>query len=164
MISRRRRFQPDIKRNQSFTLNITSMTDMFTILLVFLLQTFNSSELQIDPVEGVRLPASNTELNPVSAIKISLSQKELKMDQLHLADVRNSDIESSLLDAHDPSFIKPLFNELQKLNAAKDKNAALGRILLQADQDLPYGLLRKVMYTASQAGFPNLKLVTVAGE
>jgi Biopolymer transport protein ExbD/TolR len=57
----RNRYQVPVKKNQSFTLNITSMTDMFTILLVFLLQSFAAGEVQIDAAEGVRLPSSTTE-------------------------------------------------------------------------------------------------------
>ena len=38
-----------------------------------------------------------------------------------------------------------------------------GKILVKADQALPYGLLRKVMYTASMAGFPKMKMATVVG-
>ena len=36
-MSRRRRAEFDTKKKSTFALNITSMTDMFTILLVFLL-------------------------------------------------------------------------------------------------------------------------------
>lgn len=162
----RTRFKPEIKRNQSFALNITSMTDMFTILLVFLLQTYSTNEVQIDLATGVRLPSSNTEKNPVDAIKISISPTELKMDQLKLANVENSNIESNAIDKNDSNFIKPLFDELQKLNSQTDNKSIqnkIGKVLLQADQELPYSTIRKIMYTASMAGFPNLKLVTVTG-
>ncbi len=152
-----------IKKNQSFTLNITSMTDMFTILLVFLLQTFNTSDVQLDMVQGIRLPTSNTEKNPVNGIKISLTQEMLKLDQVDLARVNNSEIENNSLDSHDSNFIKPLFTALQKINNESTSKEKIGRVLFQADQELPYSTLRKVMYTASMAGFPNIKLVTVAG-
>ena len=38
-----------------------------------------------------------------------------------------------------------------------------GRVLLQADAGLPYETLKKVMYTASMAGYPQLKMVTTVG-
>ena len=162
---KRKRYTPEIKRNQSFALNITSMTDMFTILLVFLLQTFATSEVPIDPVQGLRLPASQTDKNPVDGIKISLSPTELKMEKTQIALVKNNSIDLAALDKNDANFIRPLFDELQKINAAKDsKNNKIGKVLFQADQAMPYGMIRKVMYTASMAGFPNVKLVTVAGE
>ena len=63
-----------------------------------------------------------------------------------------------------PQFIKPLFDELMKVNKADEKLAKTGKILLQADQNLPYATLRKIMYTASMAGFPNLKLITTVSE
>lgn len=160
---RRNRFKVEIKKNQTFGLNITSMTDMFTILLVFLLQTFSAGEVNIDPVTGVRLPTSTTEKNPVDGVKISISPTELKLDQLKVADVKNNLIATAAMDPNDSNFIQPLFDELQKFNKTHEKLAKTGKVLFQADQALPYATLRKVMYTASMAGFPNLKLVTTAG-
>lgn len=159
----RARFKVPIKRSQSFGLNITSLTDMFTILLVFLLQNFAAGEVTIDPAEGVRLPQSMTDKNPVDGAKLSISAKEIKFDQKVVALVKDNKVDAASLDAHDNQFIKPLFDELKKLNTSNEKLAKTGKVLLQADEDLPYDLLRKVMYTASMAGFPNLKLVTTVG-
>lgn len=160
---KRTRYKPDIKRNQSFTLNITSMTDMFTILLVFLLQTFATADVQIDAVEGLRLPSSNTEKNPVMGVKISLTRDKLALDTQLLAELKNNEFEKNTIDQNDSNFIKPLFAALQKINSNQQAKEKPGKILFQADQDLPYSTLRKVMYTASMAGFPNLKLITIAG-
>ncbi len=160
----KRRFEVPIKRNQSFTLNITSMTDMFTILLVFLLQTFASAEVQIDPVTGLRLPSSQSEKNPVNGVKISASPTEIKVDQLTVADITNNQVAQNAIDPNDNQFIKPLFDELMKVNKSNETLAKTGKILLQADQNIPYATLRKIMYTASMAGFPNLKLITTVSE
>ncbi len=156
----RTRMKVNIKRNQTFGLNITSMTDMFTILLVFLLQSFAAGEVNLDPVSGVRLPSSSTEKNPVDGARISISASEIKFDQKVVATIKDNKVDAALLDAHDDQFIKPLFDELKKLNTSNEKLAKTGKVLLQADENLPYDMLRKVMYTASMAGFPNLKLVT----
>lgn len=163
---RRNHFDPNIKKNSTFVLNITSMTDMFTILLVFLLQTYSTSDVQILPEKGLRLPTSASQANPVEAIKLSISTNALKMDQTKLADVKNYSFLPEDLEKSDSNLIKPLFNELDKLakNSAEKTHIKEGRILLQADKELPYALLRKVMYTASMAGFPQLKLVTLVAE
>lgn len=154
------RFKIPLKRNQSFTLNITSMTDMFTILLVFLLQSFSTSEVTLDVINGLRLPSSTTEKNPVNGVKLSISPTELKFDQIVVAGLKDSQIDASAIDPNDNKFIKPLFEQLKKFNAENEKLAKTGKVLLQADQDLPYSTISKVLYTASMAGFPNLKLVT----
>ena len=156
----RKRFEIPIKKNQSFGLNITSMTDMFTILLVFLLQSFAAGEVQIDPIQGIRLPQSSTEKNPVDGAKLSVSGTEIKFDQKVVALIKDNQVDTAALDAHDNQFIKPLFEELKKLNTDNEKLAKTGKVLLQADENIPYATLRKIMYTASMAGFPNLKLVT----
>lgn len=160
----KKRFEVPIKRNQSFTLNITSMTDMFTILLVFLLQSFAAGEITIDPVNGLRLPSSNSEKNPVNGVKISASPTEIKVDQLTVADITNNQVAQNAIDPNDNQFIKPLFDELMKVNKTNETLAKTGKILLQADQNIPYATLRKIMYTASMAGFPNLKLITTVSE
>ena len=160
---KRKRFSVDVKKNQTFGLNITSMTDMFTILLVFLLQTYSTNDVQIEPAAGLRLPQSNTNRNPVDGLKISLSPTELLFDKTKIASVENNIIEVGAIDPNDSNFIKPLFEQLQKFNKENEKSAKIGKVLFQADQNLPYSAIRKVMYTASMAGFPNLKMVTVVG-
>ncbi|QDK37330.1 biopolymer transporter ExbD [Bdellovibrio sp. NC01] len=165
-MSRRRRYEPNLKKNSTFALNITSMTDMFTILLVFLLQTYSTSDVQIIPENGLRLPSSASQSNPTEAIKLSLSGTALKIDQTKIADVKDAEFLPQDLEEKDTNFIKPLFEELDKLAKNSQDKAGVkeGRILLQADKELPYATLRKVMYTASMAGFPQLKLVTLVGE
>lgn len=165
-MSRRKRYDPKIKKNSTFGLNITSMTDMFTILLVFLLQSYSTSEVQLVPDANVRLPQSVTTTNPVEGIKLSLSSVGLKLDQTQIAEVKDTDFLPQDLEAKDTNFIKPLFAELDKIakDPAAKEHVKAGRILLQADRNLPYATLRKVMYTASMAGFPQLKLVTLVGE
>ena len=159
----RKRYQIPIKRNQSFTLNITSMTDMFTILLVFLLQSFAAGEINIEPAQGVRLPSSNTEKNPINGVKLSVSPTELKFDQTLVAKIQNNQVEASAIDSTDSNFIKPLFDQLEAFNKKDPTLAKTGKVLLQADESLPYSTIRKIMYTASMAGFPNVKLITTVG-
>lgn len=161
----RRRQKTVVKKNSTFTLNITSMTDMFTILLVFLLQSYSTSDVQIEPEGKIRLPTSTSEANPTPGVKISLSKEELKFDKTVISKLEKADFTPADLEAHDNQFIKPLFNELQKVNAGKNENdpKKITQILLQADRDLPYALVRKVFYTASMAGFPQLKMITTAG-
>ena len=156
------------KKSSTFALNITSMTDMFTILLVFLLQSYNTSDVELIPEAGVRLPASSTTTNPVNSIKMVLSKDLMKIGDAKIADVKDMNFEAKDLDPNDKNFILPLFTELEKLSKDEkhkdDPSVKEGRILLQADSALPYAVLRKVMYTASMAGFPQLKLVTLVGD
>lgn len=181
--------------NSTFALNVTSMTDMFTIMLVFLLQTYTTAEVQVQPEKGQSFPISSSETNAVMALQVSLTLDELKVENKVVASLKDSDFTKQDVAAADPNFIEPLFKELEKIakeekardekyqadiaagtpQMVKDAHGNLipagkpnpgileGRIIVKSDQKLPYGLLRKVMYTASMAGFPKMKLATVVG-
>ena len=163
-MGRRKRFALNINQNSTFTLSIASMTDMFTLLLVFLLQNFAATSVEIKPQQNLALPKSNSYKNPILSVQISVSTDDIKVNEKLVARIQNRDIAYSDIDPQDTNFIQPLFKELQAIaldpNVKKDEK---NQIMLQADQNLPYQTLRKVMYTASMAGFPQVKLVTVLG-
>lgn len=177
---RRKRYKPNTDIKSGFFLNINSMTDMFTILLVFLFQTYSTAEIQVTPDKDMVLPLSSSEANPIMSVQISVSKNELKVEDKIITSLNNLDFTSKDVDPNDSNFIKPLFNELEviaKLEKEKEEkyksgestekpNIGIleGRILMKADSALSYGTLRKVMYTASMAGFPKLKLATVIGQ
>jgi len=69
------------------------------------------------------------------------------------------------------TMISPLYDTLQekaddaKALAARNPNQPFkGRLLLQCDKDIPFSLLREVMYTAGQAQFGEFKFVVFKSE
>ncbi len=175
---RKKRYKPASGPGGTFGININSMTDMFVLLLVFLLQFQNSSDVQINPDKDVLLPLSSSEANPVPGVQVQLSQSVLKVEEKSVAGISNLDFQKTDIDANDSNFITPLFSELSRLIENEKKKDVLakagdttvkanvaileGRMILIADSSYSYQTLRKVMYTASMAGFPKLKLATIA--
>ena len=141
--------------------NVTALTDMFTVILVFLLQTYNTSEVQIDPPAGVRMPTSLSEGVLTQGLEMTLSKDLLLIGKEEIAHLQNNDFSQSDRDPKDPNFIPALFNSLEKTSKETTVKAVKdGQILLIADRELPYAVIKKVMYTASMAGYPQVKLVT----
>jgi len=164
----RRRLQKYEAVNSSFGLNITSMTDMFTILLVFLLQTYSVSEVQINPEKGLKLPASQSTVEAVKGLKISISQDSLIVEGQVIASLKNQHFQAQDLEKNDSSVIIPLMKQLTTLTAnnTADKNndkAAPQKVLLQADVNTSYEDIKKILYTSSLAGLSEIKLVTLVG-
>lgn len=159
----------DKRTSASFKLNITSMVDMFVILLVFLLKSFSSSSVQVDPADGLRLPQSVSTKEPIEALKVIVSPTGIFVESVKVAEIKNGQVESVSTDKNDPQFIKPLFDELDK-QAKKTKSIAEvndtvefeGKVLMQADKSIPYGLLKKVMYTSMMAGYADLKMAVIS--
>lgn len=150
------------KSNGVFALNINSMTDMFTIMLVFLLQTYTTETFQMKTPANLKLPQSNVEKSAKEALQISISPTELKFKEELITQLSNTEFKPEILDQNDADLIKPFLEKLQGLSA-EVKEKSKGEIIVQADRNLPYRTLKKVFYTASVAGYPKLKLATAAG-
>ena len=75
---------------------------------------------------------------------------------------------ASAIDAHDPSFLRSLFEALDEraklakgISQVNDSFEFDGKVLMQADRDMPYEILQKIMYTSMMAGYADVKLAVV---
>lgn len=156
-------------RRATFVLQLTAMVDMFTILIVFLLKSYSTSAVHINPAEGLMLPYSTSTTHPVEALKLIVSREGIFVEGEHIVVFENGNLTTDYFDRNDPDFIKQLYHSLDQ-HAEKAKEIAgqndsynfEGKIVMQADSGLDYGLLKKVMYTSSLAGYADLKLATMA--
>jgi biopolymer transport protein ExbD len=158
------------KRTAStFKVQITSMVDMFVIILVFLLKSYSTSPVEITQNEDIRLPASSSYEDPVDVVKMAVTKKGIFVEDQKIVDLENGDVLAEARDPKDPQFIMALFKALDE-QAQKTKDIAKqnetvefdGKILMQADRDLPYSLLQKVMYTSMLAGYADMKLAVAS--
>jgi biopolymer transport protein ExbD len=160
-----------LRRTQegTFTLQITSMIDMFTILLVFLLKSYSTSSVTVQSSQTMRLPASTSVEQPVEALKLMVSETGIFVDDKLIVPIEKGVIAKNVLDSKDDKFITLLYqtltNEAQKTKDISKKNESVafdGKIIFQGDKALSYKLLQKVMYTSSLAGYTDFKFA-VAG-
>lgn len=159
----------ELNRRATFGLQLTAMVDMFTILLVFLLKSYTTSSVQINPADGLKLPISQSYTDPVEALLVTVSSKGIYVGDKKIMELAGGSISETDLDKQDDRFIRPLYDELNR-EAEKTRDIAsqnetitfAGKVILQADEAVPYELLRKVMYTSSMAGFADMKLATMS--
>lgn len=158
-------------KKAAFILQLTAMVDMFTIIIVFLLKSYSTSAVNITPNEDLKLPQSTSVTDPVEGLKLIVSLEGIFIDDKKVVEFKEGNIKASSLDANDAEFIPKLFEELDK-HAEKSKKIAevnsefkfKGEVVMQADSRLDYGLLKKVMYTSSMAGFSAMKFATISME
>lgn len=160
------------KRTPStFKIQITSMVDMFVILLVFLLKSYSTSPVNITPDKDMKLPASTSTKDPVEALKLVVSKVGIFVDDKKVIDLDQGKIAVKDVDESDTNFIRSLYTELDQ-QAQKSKSIAKvndtlefdGKVIMQADRDLPYELLRKVMYTSMMAGYSDVKIAVMSNQ
>ena len=140
-------------RNQTMLdMNLVSLIDVFTILIFFLLSSTSGVELLASP-KAVKLPESFTEKAPKETILLVVSGIEILVDGRKVANV--ADVMATKGD-----LIEPLKAELDVLSSrviVRADNQDKGRaITIMGDQNIPYQLLRKVMYTSARANFSDV--------
>ena len=152
------------KDSSTFSLQITSMIDMFTIILVFLLKSYSASSVDISPSKNLNLPASSSQQMPEEALKLMVTKEAIYVDD---KEVMRFDIRQIASDKE--VALKPLYDALN-LQALKSKDIAAknsavkfdGKIIMQADQTLNYKFLKKVMYTSALAGYSDFKFAVIS--
>jgi biopolymer transport protein ExbD len=158
------------------SLNITSMMDMMTIILVFLLKSYGTQDISVAPSDDLVLPVSTAQKSPEIAVNVVVSKISIVVDGVPIVNLETvPDPENpgqSVLqvpeDLLNGQLIDTLLDELsKKADIAKDigkqsglaEHAFKGRLLIQCDKKLPFAVLRQVMYTAGQAQFSEFKFV-----
>ena len=147
------------------SLQITSMIDVFTILLVFLLKSYSSEGQLVQLAESIRLPVSTAQQALHPAVTVAFNGQALFVDgQLLIEDVAS-------FVAGDDLLVQPLYDVLtdkarrtREIAAVNPAVVFTGEIVLQGDREIPFRLLKKIIYTAGQAEFLNQSLAVFQEE
>jgi biopolymer transport protein ExbD len=151
--------------NAEAKLLITSMMDIFTIILAFLLFQFSTEDQSIMTVKNVELPWSSSELKYEDAIRVAVSATSVQVGEKAVVEIRDGKIVGTIVEGKK---IDALYRELRRQKAilefkAKQKGTGLTEadsvILFHADKRIPYSIVDKVLKTAGMAGFPKFRLV-----
>jgi biopolymer transport protein ExbD len=140
-------------RNQTMVdMNLVSLIDVFTILIFFLLSSASGVELLASP-KAVKLPESTAEKAPKETIVIAVSGEDILVEGRRIATVAE-------VLATEGDLIAPLKAELDlqaNRQAVREETKAQGKaITIMGDKDIPYKLLRKVMYTSARADYTDV--------
>lgn len=156
------------KKNNVADVDITSLLDILTILLVFLLQSYNSSGVIINVPKEISLPTSQSESINNFGVNVQVSQSQIWVNDNEIINTTDPD-KRSQLDQGDRRIV-PLYNELVRLKETVKQSEKLspdvtkfsGVVNLVFDKSLKYSYLKKVMYTCGAAGYKEFKFVVMS--
>lgn len=168
------------KRSIVAMLSLTAMVDMFTVLTIFLLQNYNATGAVIHIPEKVILPKASAvkELAPAHVVTVTPDFVMLDNNQI---------VEYTEVKDQRDWMIRPLYNrvrdalqkdELEYRQSLKqtlkdvvnpeDKQALkeeqLRKITVQADKDIDFLTIKKVMFTVTEAGSREINFAVVQEE
>jgi biopolymer transport protein ExbD len=154
---RRAKEEPVIAR-----LQLTSLIDIFTVLLLFLLKGLVVGGSVVSPFPGVSLPPSSSTAAFKESPVVVVSKAQVVVDGESVCPtdevVQSNELKVVALE--------------QALAAVRQKSETLaqhagssrkfeGKLILQADETIPFHVLQKVMYTSQTVGFYDITLAVL---
>ncbi len=154
-------------------LNIVAMMDMMTIILVFLLKSYQASVINVNMSADLAIPASTTQLHPQENITVTVSMKEVAVNDRRIVDVQAGVIPAAAKEGGraDAFYVGAVYDAMkkevdkQKYIARYNPDAPFsGRVNVVADKKIPYRTLMEVLYTAGQAELGEYKFMVLKSE
>jgi biopolymer transport protein ExbD len=142
-------------RGKISKMNLTSLMDVFTILVFFLLVNSGSVEV-LEAPKTVVLPESRIEAKPRETVVIFVSPEEVVVQGKAVALV------SDILESGS-STVEPIIARLAELNQTvigptTDSVAESREVTILADKSVPFDVIRKIMSTCTDGGYENVSL------
>jgi hypothetical protein len=142
-----------LKKDEAAVLGLTSLMDIVAIIVVYLLKSYASDPVLIQPVAEQKIPMSRMDLPIKEGIAIYISSRELIFNEEQLATLTDGELDPNLVQGH---VIRPLFEKLEE-ETEKSKQVYesrgeewVGHVILIGDEALKFSTIVDLMYTAGR--------------
>ena len=152
------RYSPPADSGQTtFRPQLTSLIDVMTFLLVFLIKSFSVQGDVITPSENLQLPLSTSSKPPKPAASIEITNANVMAEGKILSPLTE-------VDRADPLLMPGVFRWMSQLRARFPGTSQSREVLIQADREIEYSFLKRVMYSCSKAGFSDFTILAIQKE
>lgn len=139
-------------------LNLTSLMDVFTILVFFLLVNSAATEVLETPKQ-ITLPASVVEEKPRETVVIFISTEEVTVQGQHV-------VRTDVIRAFDGQNVAPIAKRLEEIGnriiGLKTQTVLESReVTVLADKSVSFDVIKKVMSTATGQGYGRISLAVL---
>jgi biopolymer transport protein ExbD len=145
-------------RVQIGKMNLTSLMDVFTILVFFLLVNSGSVEV-VEAPKDVELPESRVESKPRETVVISISPEDILIQGM-LAGSVNDVLEG---DSIPLDKVRARLAELKEnvIGINTQVVAEAREVTILADREVPFTVVKQVMSTCTSEGYENVSLAVI---
>jgi biopolymer transport protein ExbD len=158
----RRQKRKQALRSNTARLTLTSLIDIFTLLVCFLLVGFQG-EAQIPSIKGLMLPISSSYAPPESSLTLVVTPTEIRINEKLVQSLVATPkaapaAAETAASVSEESFYSPLAfvlsQEAKKFKPTQIVNGSPERtVIILADQNIPYSTLHQIMIVCSQQHF-----------
>lgn len=150
-------------------MNLTSLMDVFTILVFFLLTNTSSNEA-LEPPKVITLPDSVVESKPRETVTLMVTDEEILVESkavIAIAEVAGS--EETIIQAIKEAMIAEMDKaitvaaaEIEEEDAGEEEiQPEPPEVNILADRTIPFSLLKKVMSSCTDAGYTRVSLAVI---
>jgi hypothetical protein len=137
-------------------LGMTSLMDIVAIIVIYLLKSYASDPVLIQPVAEQKIPMSKIDSPIQEGAPVYVSSREIIFGEKKLVQLKDGEVDPNEVKGH---LIGPLYDALAE-ESDKAKTMAeqrqvewTARLILIGDQNLKFSTLVDVMYTAGRAEY-----------
>lgn len=148
--------------DQGGGLNITSMMDMMTIVLVFLLKSLDAEGNLLTQADNLQLPNSSSQ-KTIQEVMLTVV-----VDNSHVLVDNTPVIETDLVARQDSLFVTPMVDLLVQKKEEEEKAAMASggvtgpfALVVQLDKNIDYDVMYKTMATCGYSGYTNVKFAVL---
>jgi biopolymer transport protein ExbD len=151
------------RKSVNAELNVVPMVDMMTMLVIFLLMQFSATGEILYMQKDIKLPEARHGQTIEVAPVVAISASQIVVSGQKVADVAEVEkaeefaipgLEEKLRDE------KKRWDFIHQNDPDREKNWK-GDVNIQADQKVPFRVLKRVMFTAGQAGYYNVNFAAL---
>lgn len=151
------------RQSDEMSLQVTSMADIFTILLVFLLKGYATSAVTVSPSKDVRIPAADGAVLNTEALQVEISESAILVANEKVASLKNYRFEGDV-KAGSGGLLAALEKEKKRrtlISQANDSVKDDGKVIIVSDEKVPYGTLKAVLNSTAIHGYTDVKLAVM---
>ena len=139
-------------------MNLTSLMDVFTILVFFLLVNSGSVEV-VEAPKDVELPESRVESKPRETVVISISPEDILIQGMLAGSVEDV-LEGDTVPLDK---VRARLAELKEnvIGINTQAVAEAREVTILADRSVPFDVIRKIMSTCTEGGYENVSLAVL---
>jgi biopolymer transport protein ExbD len=160
---RRKRGKLNLKAPKG-SLTMTSLMDILTTLLFFLLKSFVADGGPGIPPPEVLLPESTSREKPEVSLVIAVSEETILLGDKAVLKTADAVAREGIYITELGQSLDEAWTQMEDIAKRKgDEDKLDAKITIQGDREIEFQLLQKVMYTCNQRGFDQIALAVVQG-
>lgn len=153
-----RRLRQRMAIRPSGSVNLISMMDVLTVLLLFLLKSYVAGGEVMVPPPGIHLPASTAEGPPQSSLIVAIDHDQILVGSEKVASVEEA-LSGGLEIAGLGARLQAEARQQEEVAKLQGRAAPASRTAtIQGDRDIEFRLLQRVMFTLNQNGYESVAL------